>query len=266
MDDREYLEFAYEYIRGECINLDTPKTYTEKLNWMKVYDHNPLYTKLADKYSVKKYVSDRIGSKYVIPLIGVWNNPEEIDFNALPEKFVLKCTHDSGGVFICKDKEKFDADNVMNTLKRRLQRDYSQSGREWAYRDVPRKIIAEQYVEDLSDNNYKFFCFNGKCKALYVAPFREKFVDYFDRDFNHLDIFTEIHGMSLQTPAKPSCFEQMRDIAETLAAGLRAVRVDLYLSHDKIYFGEFTFFHEGGFMPFQPDHWNYDFGSWIQIE
>ena len=131
---------------------------------------------------------------------------------------------------------------------------------------MPRKIIAEEYVEDLADNNYKFFCFNGKCNALYVAPFREKFVDYFDRDFKHLDIFTELHGMAPETPVKPDCFEQMRDLAETLATGLRAVRVDLYLSHGKIYFGEFTFFHEGGFMPFQPDHWNYDFGNWLTID
>lgn len=266
MNDREYLEFAYDYLRGEHINLDNPVTYTEKLNWMKIYDHNPLYTRLVDKYSVKKYVEDKIGKEYVVPLIGVWDNVEEIDFQTLPEKFVLKCTHDSGGVFICEDREKFNFNEVKEKISARLKKDYSKSGREWAYGNVPRKIIAEKYVENLSDNNYKFFCFNGKCKVLYVAPFREKFVDYFDRDFNHLDIFTEIHGMDKQAPSKPTCFEKMRGLAETLAEGLRAVRVDLYLSNEKIYFGEFTFFHEGGFMPFQPDHWNYDFGSWLKID
>ena len=196
----------------------------------------------------------------------VWNSPDEINFEKLPERFVLKCTHDSGAVYICDDRNTFDIDITKRKLALRVKQEYYQIGREWPYRDVPKRIIAEEYIDGIVDNNYKFFCFNGECKALYVALYREKYVDYFDRDFNHLDIYTEIHGPAPECPAKPALFERMRDIAETVAEGIREVRVDLYISGDKIYFGECTFLHEAGFMPFQPEHWNKEFGSWLKID
>ena len=206
MNDLEYLQFYYCYVRGKEINIEKPESFTEKLNWMKVYDHNSLYTTLVDKYLVKDYVSHIVGTEYVIPTIGVWDNADDIDFDSLPDKFVLKCNHDSGRVFICKDKSNFDFVEAKRCLNEQLNKDYYQGGREWVYKDVPRKVIAEEYIEDLADNNYKFFCFRGKVKALYVAPYREKYVDYFDENYNHLDIYTELHGPAPEIPAKPQFY------------------------------------------------------------
>ncbi len=265
MDDREYLKFEYEYLLGVPLHLDPPKNYTEKINWMKLYDRNPMYTKLVDKYRVKQYVSDLVGEKYVIPLLKVWDSADEIDLSDLPDQFVLKVNHDSGGIVFCRDKKTFNLEEAKAFLKERLAHDYSQAGREWVYKNVPRCIFAEEYCEDLTDSNYKFYCFRGKMKAVHVAPYRDKYVDFFDRDFNHLDIYTRLYGPAPVTPEKPACFEEMRDLAEKLAGNFRAIRVDLYESHGKTYFGEFAFYPDNGFSPFLPEHWNEEFGSWIDL-
>lgn len=196
---------------------------------------------------------------------GVYNSFDEVDFSQLPDKFVLKTNHDCGGVAICKDKKHFDLNSVRKEFEERLNKNFFWLGREWAYKDIERKIICEEYIENISDNNYKFFCFDGKVRAIYIAPYREKTVDYFDREYNHLDIETKLHHCAEVPPEKPDTFEQMIDLAEKLSDGIPHVRVDLYETRGKIYFGEFTFFHEAGFTPFIPDKWNKTFGDWMKI-
>lgn len=196
---------------------------------------------------------------------GVWSNVDDIDFAALPNQFVLKTNHDCGGVAICRDKSKFDVKKIKEDFRQRLKTNFYYAGREWPYKDVGRKVFCEAYIEGLSDHNYKFFCFNGKVKVLYVAPYREKTVDYFDADYKHLDIYTRIHGPASLPPEKPGCFNKMRELAETLSEGIPAVRVDLYEVKGKIYFGEFTFFQEAGFVPYLPKKWNQTFGDWLNL-
>lgn len=270
MDDEEYIKWRWFRFNGTEINLDSPRTFDDKLNWLKIHDRNPLYTKLVDKYKVKEFVAGKIGEQYVIPLIkdssgGVYSDFDEINFDKLPDRFVLKTNHDCCGVAICTEKKHFDIDKVRSDFKYRVNRDYSIGGREWPYKGVERKIICEEYVENLEDHNYKFFVFDGKMKFVYVAPYREQTVDYFDEDYNHLDIYTRLHKCATMAPSKPECFEKMVEIAEKLGEGIPEVRVDLYESKGRIFFGEMTFFHEAGFTPFLPDKWNQIFGDLIQL-
>jgi hypothetical protein len=269
MNDEKYIKYIYERVNdGDRLNLENPVTYDDKLNWMKLHDHRDIYTTMADKLRVKKFVADKIGQEYVIKLIndshgGVYDCFDDIDFSELPERFVLKVNHDCGGVYICTDKSKLNIPEMKQFFDTRMKRNFYYAGREWAYKNIDKKIFCEEYVENLSDNNYKFFCFGGEVKCLYVAPYREKTVDYFDENFEHLDIYTRIHQGAEVPPSKPDSFEQMKSIAEKLASDVPAVRVDLYESNGKIYFGEFTFFHEAGFTPFMPEKWNNVFGSWM---
>ena len=256
---------------GKKLNLNQPKTYSEKIQWMKLYDRNPLYTTLVDKYLVKEYVSKIIGNQYIIPSLGVWSKFDDIDFNLLPEQFVLKCTHDSGGLVICKDKSNFDIKKARMIINKSLKCKYYKSYREWPYKNVVPRIIAETYMEDefgeLKD--YKFFCFNGKVKSLFIASDRQneeedtKF-DFFDENFNHLS-FTNGHPNAKKMPKKPVMFEEMIKLAETLSKGFPHVRVDLYEVGKKIYFGEMTFFHWSGLVSFNPESWDYKFGEWLQL-
>ena len=247
-----YLNKVFERVNGYSLNLDEPKTYDDKINWMKLYDRNPLYTQLVDKYRVKEYVKQKIGSEYIIPVLGVWNSVDEIDISSLPNRFVLKANHDCGSVYFCEDKDHFNLNEVKKALKKALKKNNYLAGREWAYKNVKRIIFAEEYIDNLADNNYKFFCFDGKVKAVYVAPYREKTVDYFDADYNHLDIYTRLHKPAPHAPEKTDNFEAMKGLAEKLSKGIRAVRADLYEADGKIYFGEMTFYHEAGFTPFIP--------------
>lgn len=270
MDDEKYIRLVYLFWNGVEPDLDHPQIYMEKLNWIKLHDRREIYTTMVDKYRVKEYVASIIGEEHVIPLIrdshgGVYNSFDEIDFSELPEQFVLKTNHDSGGVAICRDKKEFDIPKVRADLTARLQRNFADDGREWPYQNVKRCIIAEEYIEDLADSNYKFFCFDGKVKALYVAPFREKTVDYFDADYNHLDIYTRLHQCAPVPPERPASFEQMKEMAERISEGYPHMRVDFYDVHGKIYFGEITFFLEGGFVPFMPEKWNKIFGDWLVL-
>lgn len=272
VDDKTLLKMLYRIRVGKKLNLKDPKTYNEKLQWIKLYDRNPLYTVLADKYAVRQYVADKIGQQYLIPLLGVWEKPEDIDFDTLPDQFVLKCNHDSGGVRICKNKQEFDRYEDIAFLKKRLKRNGYISGREWPYKNIPKKIIAEQYMEDMKTaelRDYKFFTFDGKVKALFVAKDRQKAgeevkFDYFDENYNLLP-FRQVHEASSQLPEKPECFEQMKELAEKLATELPYVRVDFYEVNGKIFFGELTFFHHSGLVPFYPEQWDAIFGSWINL-
>lgn len=271
MSDEQYVQYVYERVNdGEKLNLKTPVTYDDKLNWMKLYDRRDIYTAMVDKLKVKEIVSSKIGKEHVIPLIkdsygGVYDSFDQIDFDQLPRQFVLKTNHDCGGVFICRDKDKFNVAEVREEIERRLNTNFFYAGREWPYKNVDRKIICEEYIDNLADNNYKFFTFNGEIKAVYVAPFRERTVDYFDPEYNHLDIYTRLHQGAPTPPKRPECFGEMKVIVEKLSAGIPAVRVDLYEVDGKIYFSEFTFFHEAGFTPFLPEKWNRVFGNWFEM-
>lgn len=270
-NDRLQILKAWYSRMSYKLNLSNPQSYNEKLQWMKLYDRNPLYTTMVDKYAVKEYVANIIGQEYIIPTLGVWTSFDDIDFDSLPEQFVLKCTHDSGGLVICKDKNKLDLSKAKQKIEASLQTDYYMIGREWPYKNVPRKIIAEKYMEDTKTGelrDYKFFCFNGKVKWLFIATDRqnreEPYFDFFDMDFNHLPM-QHGHPNAPTTPEKPASFDLMQTLASKLSQGLPHVRVDFYEVDDKVYFGELTFFHHGGWTPFTPEKWDYIFGKEIVL-
>ena len=272
MNDKTYLSIAFKIRMGKKLNLDTPKTYSEKLQWLKIYDRQPQYTEMVDKYKVKDYVASIIGKEYIIPTIGVWDKFEDIDFEKLPQQFVLKCTHDSGGLVICRDKNTLNIEKAKRKINKCLKHNFFYAQREWPYKNVVPRIIAEIYMEDGKDQelrDYKFFCFDGKVKALFIATDREtedeetKF-DFFDENFNHLN-FTNGHPNAINPPHKPYQFELMKELAEKLSVNIPQVRVDFYEVNGKVYFGEMTFFHWSGMTPFEPEEWDYKFGSWIKL-
>lgn len=265
------IKLMWEKWMDYPLNLKNPTTYNEKLQWMKLYDRNPLYTRLVDKYAVKDYVKGIIGEQYIIPTLAVWDNVEDIDITQLPDQFVLKTTHDSGGVCICSDKNSFNFEAAKEKLIRSLHFDYYKLAAEWPYKNVPRRIIAEEYLED--DNyhelrDYKFFCFSGEVKALFIATERqhrtEPYFDFFDRDFNHLDII-QGHPQAPVPPEKPINYELMIELAEELSKDFSQLRVDFYEVNGKVYFGELTFFHHSGMVPFEPQKWDYIFGEWLKL-
>lgn len=271
VSDKLYIQCLWEKRMGYRLDLNAPKTYNEKLQWLKLHDRKPVYTTLVDKYAVKGIVAKAIGNQYIIPTISVWDSVEEIKLDTLPNQFVLKTTHDSGSICICKDKHSFNLDHAKKVLKKSLHHDYYLSGREWPYKDVPRRIIAEPYMEDYETHelrDYKFFCFDGKVKIMFIATGRqereEPYFDFFDLDFNHIDL-RHGHPNAPFHLEKPKHFELMVSLSEKLSRGIPQVRVDFYVANDQVYFGEMTFFHHGGFMPFDPIKWDEIMGSWINL-
>ena len=269
--DEQFLKIKFFYKMHKKLNLENPTTYNEKIQWLKLYDRNPDYVKMVDKYEVKSYVSSVIGAEYVIPTLGVWDNTNAIDFDKLPNQFVLKCTHDSGGIVICKDKSNLPIDEVRKSLSVSLEQDYYALGREWPYKQVKPRIIAEEYMEDSLTGelrDYKFFVFDGTVKAMFIASDRQKKedtkFDFFDRDFNYLDL-RQGHPNSINPPAKPINYDLMIKLAEKLGDKLTHVRVDFYEVNGKVFFGELTFFHHGGWTPFDPPEWDYTFGNWLKL-
>ena len=256
MPDKLYLELLYWRTFGRVPDLKHPVRYTEKLQWMKLYDHNPLYHKLVDKADVKPYVASLVGEEHIVPTLGVWDSPEEIDWDSLPDRFVLKCTHDSGSTVICRDKASFDREAACRKLAACLKKNYYKPMREWVYKGLKARIIAEEYLEG-EVNDYKFFCFDGEPKFMFVATDRfnaeeETKFDFFDMDWNHLDLRSG-HPNAAVPPACPSCFGEMKRLAARLSRGLPQVRLDFYEIDGKVLFGEYTFYHWGGFMAFDPD-------------
>ena len=257
---------------GHFCNLQTPRTYNEKLQWLKLYNRKPEYTQMVDKYEAKKYVANIIGEEYIIPTLGVWDRFEDIDFDTLPNRFVLKCTHDSGGLVICRDKSKLDISEARKIINKSLNRNYYYMHREWPYKNVRPQIIAEKYMEDESGyelKDYKWFCFDGVPKALYIAKDRgvegeETKFDFYDEEFNHLP-FTNGHPNSTHCRLKPQGFEKMKELAAILSQGIPHLRVDFYDINGRIYFGELTFYHWSGMVPFEPEEWDYKFGEWIKL-
>ena len=272
LPDAAYLKFVYKMRTGHSLNLDEPKDFTEKLHWLKLHDKHPEYTQLVDKLEVRKIVEEKIGPGYSFPLLGHWEHFDDIDFNSLPNKFVLKCNHDSGSYKIITDKSALTPEDYAKLKKhfdRQVKGNPFYAGREYPYKNVKACILAEQFMEpqngeDIMD--YKFFCFNGVPKLVYVMTdhHTNSRMNFFDMDFNPLDI-QNIDPRTDKPIEKPACFDEMKEIAAKLSAGIRHVRIDLYEMDGKIYFGEFTFFHGGGFVRFKPDEWERRLGDWIEL-
>lgn len=272
MPDKLFLKLIFRARMGKSLNLKNPKTFNEKLNWLKLYDRKDIYTQMVDKYGVKSYVAEIIGEEYIIPTLGVYESFDEIDFDKLPNQFVLKCTHDSGGLVIVKDKAKLDTSKAKEKLEKSLRVNYYWGKREWPYKNVKPRIIAEKYMEDEKTaelRDYKFFCFDGVAKVLFIATDRsneneETKFDFYDMDFNHLP-FTNGHPNANTAPDKPETLDKMRELAEKLSMGIPHLRVDFYEVNGKVYFGELTFTHWGALVPFEPEEWDEKLGEWISL-
>lgn len=277
MPDDEFLKKAYKIVIGQELDLDNPKTFNEKLQWLKLNNRKPEYTMMVDKYKVREYIKEQLGEDYLIPLLGVWEDPDEIDFDSLPNQFVLKCNHNSGlGMYICKDKSKLDVKKVKKELKKGLKQDYYLQFREWPYKNVSRKIICEKYMtdetamylkeEDRELADYKFFCFNGVPKIMYISHDNaaNATTDFFDMDFKRLNIRMKDPNSDV-VPSKPAKFDELKLIAEKLSKGIPFVRVDMYVINGQIYFGELTFFHNAGFTKIYPEEWEKKLGDWINL-
>lgn len=272
LSDEQYLKMIYRGTIGKRLDLKNPKTFNEKLQWLKLYNRKPEYTMMVDKYAVREYIKKKLGEEYLIPLLGVWDSSDDIDFDKLPNQFVLKCNHNSGlGMCICKDKSKLDIDKVKKELKKGLEEDYYLTSREWPYKDVPRKIIAEKYMEEKPNtelNDYKLMCFNGKVRCSFVCS--ERFSDdglrvtFFDKDWNVMP-FERHYPKSVNAIEKPKTYEKMVEFAEILSKDIPFVRVDFYEISGKLYFGELTFFPGSGYEEFEPEEWDYKLGKMIDL-
>ncbi len=271
LNDRTYLKILYRLKMGEKLNLDNPKTFDEKLQWLKLYNRKPEYTKLVDKYEVKEYISDKIGKEYIVPTIGIYDKFDDIDFKKLPNKFVIKCTHDSGGNVICRNKDNFDIESAKIKINKCLKNNYYYSGREWPYKNVKPRILIEKYMENDNSyelNDYKLYCFNGKvgftlvCTGRYTREHTTE--TFFDENWNVLP-FTEGNHLKDTSTKKPKNFDKMLEFSSKLSKGIPHVRIDWYEVKGKLYFGEITFFTESGFEKFQPEEWAYKFGDMIDL-
>lgn len=272
LPDKMYLSLKFYKYFGRFPNWKDPKTYNEKLQWLKLHDRNPEYTMMVDKYAVKEYVSGIIGEEYVIPTLGVWDRPEDIEWDKLPNQFVLKTTNGGGneGVVICCDKAHLDKRRAVSVLNESLGIDLYNVCREWPYKNVIPRIIVEKYMEDPSTKeliDYKFYCFNGIPKFVMVASGRlknNKVFAYFDEKWNKLD-FRWGAPKPDKYPQKPENFEKMLELSSKLSADLPHVRVDLYNVDGQIYFGELTFYDGSGMERFEPEEWDYKFGEWLKL-
>lgn len=275
MSDEEYLKKMFCACMGVPLNLDNPQTFNEKLQWLKLYDRKPEYTMMVDKYLVRDYIKEKLGEEYLIPLLGVWDKPEDIDFEKLPNQFVLKCNHNSGlGMYICKDKSKLtkkDIKKIRKDLAKGLAQDYYLSGREWPYKNVPRKIICEKYMVDSSTPNlydYKFFCFNGlaKCYKVDFDRFINHRANYFSKDGDLLKFGEDAcpPDFNKKLPLSKN-IKKMEKFASQLSKSHPFLRVDFYDVNGQIYFGELTFYPASGFGQFIYDGNDELFGSWIEI-
>ncbi|MBQ4597483.1 MAG: hypothetical protein IJB12_03700 [Methanocorpusculum sp.] len=273
LPDAAYLKGCFRATMGYKLDLENPKTFNEKLQWLKLYDRNPAYTQMVDKYAVREYIKNTIGEEYLIPLLGVWDSFDEIDFDKLPNQFVLKTNHDSGTVVICKDKKTFDVDAARKRINKRINYNYYNLWREWPYKNVKPKIIAERFMsspgaDDLTD--YKFMCFNGRVKCEFTCTNRRSTeglnVTFFDTDWNILP-FERHYPADKNEIEKPAMFSEMLSLSEVIAKDLKCsfVRIDFYEIEGKIYFGEFTLYPGAGMEEFTPIEWDSTLGSWIEL-
>ncbi len=272
LDDEEFLKMLFEERLGYALDLENPLTYNEKLQWLKLYDREKAYNRLVDKYEVKKYIGRYVGEEYVVPTLGVWNNFSEIDFDLLPNQFVLKCTHDSGTVIICKNKELLNINKTEKILENALQRNWYWCRREWVYKDVRPRIMAEKYLEDSQDGelrDYKLFCFHGCVKALLIATGRmgigEAKTDFFDAELNHINMRSG-HPNSEVPPHLPINYLKMKEAAENISSKIPHLRVDFYEVNGRVYIGELTFCHQSGMVALEPWEKDLEWGGWIHLD
>lgn len=272
LSDEAYLKRKFALRMGKKLDLENPQTFNEKLQWLKLHDRKPIYTAMVDKYAAKKYVADIIGEEYIIPTFDVWERFDDINFDALPEQFVLKCTHDCGSVIIVRDKNKFDKATARKKLSRCLKQNYFWLSREWPYKNVKPRIIAEKYMQDLSGEDvcdYKIHNFNGVPRVILVCKnrFAESGMteDFFDCSWKHLDISRIAHPNADTPPEAPARLMDMVALSRKLSAKIPFLRTDFYQVGDKLYFGELTFFPAGGSEPFEPEEWDKTLGDWLQL-
>ena len=269
--DRMYLKMLYRARFGEKLDMDNPKSFNQKIQWLKLYDRNPTYTDIVDKYEVRKYMADKIGEEYLIPILGVWDSFDEIDFDKLPDQFVLKCTHDSGGLVICKDKSKLDINAAKKSINKSLKQNFYYIGREMPYKNIKPRIICEKYMADEAEDelkDYKFMCFNGEVKCSFVCLNRNSAcglnVDFYDLDWQPMPFERHYKSSGTIIP-KPHNYQKMIELSELLAKEFSFVRVDLYEVNGRIYFGELTFYPGSGLEEFEPESYDYLLGSWIEL-
>ena len=272
ISDPCYLKWMFRLKMDAALDLQSPKTLNEKLQWIKLYDRRPEYTMMADKYLVREYIAKILGEEHLIPLLGVWDSPEEIDFDALPEQFVLKCNHNSGlGMCICKDKSRLDINKVKKDLHKGLQQDYYLAGREWPYKDIPRKIVCEQFMTNGGNEleDYKIHNFNGEPKFILVCADRFSQTglteDFYTPQWERMDLKRPKIPNATKPIPQPEQLEQMLEFSRILAKDIPFVRTDFYVIDGKVYFGEITFFPASGMSPFAPASWDQTFGDWLTL-
>jgi len=277
LSDKTYIKIMYFLLLRKKLYLKSPKTFNEKLQWLKIYDHNPKYTKMVDKYKAKEYVASIIGEEHIIPTLGVWDSFNDINFDSLPNSFVLKCTHDSGGLYICKNKETLDTNSARKQINSSLNRNYYWQAREWPYKNVKPRILAEEYMSDNSEDqntedgltDYKFFCFNGEPKFLYLSKGLENHttahISFVTMNWEIAKYERSDYTPFRVLPPKPECFDEMISYCRKLSEGLPFLRVDLYQINGKVFFSELTFTPNSGFVPFRKDEYDYELGTLIKI-
>jgi len=274
LPDKLYLSIKFYTKMGYWMNWKKPQTFCEKIQWLKIYNRHEEYTEMVDKYAVKKYVAQRIGQEFLIPTLGIFDNIDDIDFSKLPDKFVLKCTHDSGGLIVCRDKNKLNIEATKEKLRKGLERTYIIQNREYPYKQVPRRIIAEEYIQTDSGSDlidYKFFCFNGRAEYCQVIANRttDESIDFYNRNWEHQE-FIGLLPTAHHAPTEhdmPKNYNKMLNIADKLASEISSpfVRIDLYNVKGKIYFGEITFFPATGIGQFRPAEWDLRLGEMIKL-
>lgn len=267
LTDEQFLKLQYYLSMGKHLDLENPQTFNEKLQWLKLHDRNPKYTKLVDKYEVRKYVAEKIGEDYLIPLYGVYDSYDEIDFAELPGEFVLKTNHTSGGVFIIEDKNEIDHEKLKEEVEMWLGRNYYGNHLEWPYKNVKPRIVIEERMVEESDSelkDYKFLCFNGEPEVMYIVSDSERIYDFYDMDFNRLSV-KHVGENSPHPVPKPDRFDEMVELARKLAADIPHVRVDFYNINGQIYFGELTFYNWAGNQPFEPESFDYELGQKLKL-
>ena len=269
--DERYIRHIYRRSFGRDPDLTDPHTYNEKLQWLKLHDRDPAYRRIVDKAEAKRIIAETFGSEYVVPTLGVYERFDDIPFSRLPDRFVIKCTHDSQSTVICRDRAAFDLAAARRRITRCLRRNYYYRGREWPYRDVRPRIMVEALLDDGHPGglvDYKFSCFNGQCRMIFTCTDRESEggirVTFFDRDWNRMPFRKRFEPST--DVRRPAGFVKMRDMAEQLAAGLPFLRVDFYEADGQVYFGEMTFYPANGLEPFIPEEWDGILGSWIDLK
>jgi len=271
LPDKEFLKCKYYMYFGKKLDLDNPKSFNEKMQWLKLYHRKPVFTKMADKIDAKEYIAKTIGPEYVVPLINKWDRFDEIDFDTLPNQFVLKTTHGCGGMVVCKNKASFDFHRAKQILTKTFNDNYYFQGREWPYKNIKPRILAEEFLQNKNDdvlNVFKIFNCSGNPTVIQVIQndkTPEETIDYFDTEWNKLDLYQTFPN-SDSPVEKPETLQEMLILARKLSAGFPFLRTDFYEVNGKVFFSEFTFYSDDGFAPFHPEEWDRKLGELIDLD